>query len=304
MFSVIIPTYNRLNLLKRAVNSVLDQSFKDFEIIIVDDCSTDGTWEWLKSIKDKKIRVYRNNYNSGRSFSRNFGADKSNYDFLCFLDDDDEWLPSHLINFHELFKKHPNLKLAFSGYYKTNGDKKKKAAFSNINTTEQLIILKDFYANNYQDVMMLPSCGVIKKTIFLQNGRFNTNIRNGYGEDIELFTKVALIYKIGFTNRYTVLYFTLSNERKLINNTLISDIIDLNQFKEYEKQNSSLKKWLDLNRFSIARQLKLIKQNNEAKIVLTGISLRNISYIKLLSFNLPYKTFKIINDIYFKYRGV
>ena len=301
MFSVIIPTYNRLNLLKRAVNSVLYQSFKDFEIIIVDDCSTDGTWEWLKSIKDKKIRVYRNEKNKGLSYNRNLGASKSKQEYLAFLDDDDWWEEEHLKTFKLLFQKHKNIKAAFSGYIKTNEKKQQKAIFSNINTKNTFIILNDFFSANFNDVM-LPSCFCIEKKKFQELKGFNTKLKhNNLGEDTEFFTKLAIKERIGFTNKYTVMYSFISYERHFPNNLQLHDIFDMNQFINYEKQNPTLKKWMDLNRLSYARQLKLIKRNKEAKILLKEVSIRNVSILKYYSFYMPYKAFKLSNDMYFKF---
>ena len=300
MFSVIIPTYNRLNLLKRAVNSVLDQSFKGFEIIIVDDCSTDGTWEWLKSIKNEKIRIYRNKANSGESFSRNFAAKYSKFDFICFLDDDDAWLENHLYNFYRFFKTYPDVDMVFTGYIKEYPNKILKSRYSNLNCTNP-ILLDDFFKYNYGDVMMLPSCSVIKKEIFKKNKGFDPSIR--FGEDIDLFTKIGIKNKVGFTNEWTVLYnlknhYSQTNNKEKFHN---ADYSYLNKFKTYETSNPSLKRWLDRNRFSIARQLKLIYKNNEANDLLNDISPKNISAIKLYSLSFPNWLFRLINNVYFKY---
>ena len=92
-FSVIIPTYNRAHMLERAIKSVLAQTYKNFELIVVDDGSTDETKELLSKYKD--IHYYKID-NSGVSFARNFGVSKSKGKYLCFLDSDDEWLNEKL----------------------------------------------------------------------------------------------------------------------------------------------------------------------------------------------------------------
>jgi len=95
-YSVIIPTYNRLEVLPRAVKSVLEQKHKNFELILVDDGSTDGTSEWLNLQMDSRIRVIRLLENRGVSHARNVGIKTSCGTYLAFLDSDDEWLPSKL----------------------------------------------------------------------------------------------------------------------------------------------------------------------------------------------------------------
>ena len=94
--SVIIPTYNRDRLLPRAVNSVLAQTYDDYEIIIVDDCSTDDTQQVVAAFADSRIRHFRHEVNKGVSAARNTGIANARGEYIAFLDDDDEWLPTRL----------------------------------------------------------------------------------------------------------------------------------------------------------------------------------------------------------------
>ena len=94
--SVIIPTHNRSRLLGAAVASVLRQSFQDFEIIIVDDASTDGTEAFVRALADERIRYLKHSTHRNVSAARNTGVLGSRGELLAFLDDDDEWLPSKL----------------------------------------------------------------------------------------------------------------------------------------------------------------------------------------------------------------
>ncbi len=97
-FSVIIPAYNRAHTLRRAIDSVLAQTFEDFELIIVDDGSTDGTRALVEAVDDPRIRYFYQE-NTGVSSARNVGAGAARGEFLTFLDSDDtampEWLESH-----------------------------------------------------------------------------------------------------------------------------------------------------------------------------------------------------------------
>jgi glycosyltransferase involved in cell wall biosynthesis len=96
MVSVIIPTHNRAEFIADAITSVLEQTYKNFELFIVDDASTDITAEVVSKFDDKRIHYIRHDTNKGGSAARNTGIRNSTYDYIAFLDDDDEWLPDKL----------------------------------------------------------------------------------------------------------------------------------------------------------------------------------------------------------------
>lgn len=96
LVSVIIPTYNRDQLILKAINSVLVQTFQDFEILVIDDASTDNTGIVIKELNHEKIKYFRLDKNGGQCIARNFGISKARGKFVAFLDSDDEWLPSKL----------------------------------------------------------------------------------------------------------------------------------------------------------------------------------------------------------------
>jgi len=96
LISVIIPTHNRANLLPRAIRSVLQQTFGDFEVIIVDDASDDNTEAVIKQFRDSRVRYIRQTHTMGGSASRNTGIREARGDYIAFLDDDDEYLPDKL----------------------------------------------------------------------------------------------------------------------------------------------------------------------------------------------------------------
>ena len=106
-FSIILPTYNRENMISKAIESVKSQRFENWELIIVDDGSTDNTKKELieNYINDDKRIKYFFQENSERSAARNNGISKSNGDWICFLDSDDTYYHSHLLEFNKLIEK-------------------------------------------------------------------------------------------------------------------------------------------------------------------------------------------------------
>ena len=96
-FSIIIPTYNRAHVIMRPIDSVLRQTFEDWELIIVDDGSTDDTKSIIESYHDNRIR-YVWQENQERSAARNHGIALAKGEWICFLDSDDDYYPNHLAN--------------------------------------------------------------------------------------------------------------------------------------------------------------------------------------------------------------
>ena len=107
MFSVIIPAYNAEHCIERCINSILNQSFGEFEIIVVNDGSTDATLERLSKFSDKRIRVFTQE-NAGVSAARNKGIENAGEPYICFLDSDDEWFENHLSDLKEAISKFPD----------------------------------------------------------------------------------------------------------------------------------------------------------------------------------------------------
>jgi glycosyltransferase involved in cell wall biosynthesis len=99
-FSVIIPTYNREKFILPAIESVLNQMFTDFELIIIDDASTDNTEQIVTSIADSRIVYVKNSINLERCTSRNIGIQRAVGQYICFLDSDDLYMPNHLEVLH------------------------------------------------------------------------------------------------------------------------------------------------------------------------------------------------------------
>lgn len=120
-FSVIIPVYNRQTFIAKAIQSVLDQTFTDFELIIIDDASTDNTPHIIQTFTDKRIKYVRNESNLERCRSRNKGIEIAKGTYICFLDSDDYHLTHHLETLHqEIIKKNSPVALLFTNSWNCN----------------------------------------------------------------------------------------------------------------------------------------------------------------------------------------
>lgn len=111
--SLIIATYNRAALLPRAVNSVLSQTCDDYEIIIVDDCSTDDTQDVIRTFADPRVRPFRHEVNRGAAAARNTGIAQARGDYIAFLDDDDECTPNRLADQVSVLNSRPDVGMVY-----------------------------------------------------------------------------------------------------------------------------------------------------------------------------------------------
>jgi len=139
--SVIMPVYNRAGTVRRAVDSVLAQQFQDFELIVVDDGSTDGTCAVLEKIVDPRVRLIRMTKNSGSNAARNCGIRESRSPLIAFLDSDDEYLPEKLGAAVQTFARRPELEVMVDSFTRVNstGEKARSIVRRNpvIDSTEE-----------------------------------------------------------------------------------------------------------------------------------------------------------------------
>src|SRR5690606_6751565 len=115
MFSVVIPLYNKELSVRNTINSVLDQTFKEFEIVIVNDGSTDNSVKEVEKFDDKRIRLIHQE-NKGVSAARNRGIEEAKYEWIAFLDADDLWRENHLEEVVRMINIFPDFKVYVTSF--------------------------------------------------------------------------------------------------------------------------------------------------------------------------------------------
>jgi glycosyltransferase involved in cell wall biosynthesis len=287
-FSIIIPLYNKENFIENTIQSVLSQTFQDFEIIIVNDGSTDKSEEKVLQFKDDRIR-YFSKKNEGVSQTRNFGLTESNADFVAFLDADDYWYPHFLETMHHYCTFFPKQKV-FACAIEIETSKKTFPAQYSIRKTGDFEFVNYFRASNKESVI-LTSAAVFRKSIFKKTGLFDAEIKSG--QDTDLWIRIGIIYPILFIWKILVRY--IHDENSLSKNaSLMHSKMDFSKFEELEKTNSDLKYFLDLNRFSLAVKSKLTHNENQFNYYYNGINLKKLSFKKRFLLSLPSNLLQIL----------
>lgn len=202
--SVIIPLYNKAPYIKRAIDSVLSQTIQDFEILVVNDGSTDEGEIIVQQCNDSRIRVI-NQENQGVSVARNNGVIASNSELIAFLDADDEWLPDFLETVLRLRNKWPNAGLYGTGWYKHYpNDVIKKCHNNSVSKGDSLVLSPFKCVVKDGDFPISASTVLIPKSVIQEVGLFKVGIP--YGEDLEYWSRVALYYPFACNSEAHAIY--------------------------------------------------------------------------------------------------
>jgi glycosyltransferase involved in cell wall biosynthesis len=197
--SVIIALYNKGNLIKRAIESVLAQTFQDFEIIVVDDCSTDDGPDRVREFSDPRLRLIRTERNSGPSLARDTGIKASDADLIALLDADDEWRPGFLERCVRFMEAHPEAGLVATGYEiweKGNQHSVVMDALEGIVENPFGLWREIFY--------VWTSAILLRRKAYLETGGFDPRLR--YGEDVNLWLRIGMRYPIGYIPEALAIY--------------------------------------------------------------------------------------------------
>mgnify|MGYP000268263977 CR=1 FL=1 len=193
LVSIIVPTHNRNNLLIRALNSIKNQTYKDFEVLVVDDIGNESTKELVSSFADERFFYMRNQECQGATYSRNIGVRESKGNYIAFLDDDDEWYEKKIELQLEKFHNDKELGLVYGKIdiiitslnlkYETKPFKKGN-------------IYKDLLIENYVGATIIPMLNL--NLISKKECYFDTDYPAR--EEYDLWIRLAKSYKVDFVN--------------------------------------------------------------------------------------------------------
>lgn len=231
--SVIIPLYNKEKVIFNTVTSVLNQTYKDFEIIIVDDGSTDNSIESISKIKDNRLRVLSKD-NGGVSSARNFGLKNAKSEYIYFLDADDLILPDCLSSYAELIEKYNNHNV-FVANLKIRDQNSDEYLYCK-NKQYERIVKKPFKAYWNKEIYPRPGAMIIKKVCLKKIGYFNTEISRH--EDTEFVMRMLENFEIVYAPFISFIYVKETNHESTKIHSFKKEFgyyIDLKNKSFYEK---------------------------------------------------------------------
>lgn len=198
-FSVIIPLYNKAPYVRKTVESVLRQTFDDYELVIIDNGSNDGSSEIVASFTDPRIRIVRLEENVGVSNARNKGVELSTAPYITFLDADDWWEPTFLEEMAGLSERHPGAGIYGTKYYIVKNGKKRVAP---IGVDEDFLEGEINYCRVYAKTLCMPLTSItvsMPRAVFDEMEGFKPHLK--LGEDFDLWIRIALKRKVVFLNK-------------------------------------------------------------------------------------------------------
>lgn len=213
-FSVVIPLYNKEQTIERAIRSVLNQTVQNFEIIVVNDGSTDGGQQVAEAIRDTRIRVIHQE-NRGVSAARNRGIAEARSDLIAFLDADDEWKPEFLETIMGLRNNFPQANVFATSYIFCDGNEAYSASCINGITNHPW----EGILENYFDIAtksappLFTSAVAVTKTAITLIGGFPVGVKNG--EDLLTWAKLAIRYQIAYSTLPSAVYRMRDIEARL-----------------------------------------------------------------------------------------
>jgi glycosyltransferase involved in cell wall biosynthesis len=287
-FSVIIPLYNKENFIENTLRSVLNQDFTDFEVIIINDGSTDGSEAKVKQFEDHRIR-YFSKENEGTSAARNHGITVSTADYITFIDADDYWYPDFLQQMSRNISRFPEHKV-FSAAIEIETSKNIIPAQYSIEKTSDCEIVNYFDASS-NTTIICTSCAVFERSIFSTIGTFDTNIKSG--QDTDLWIRIGLVYPVVFSWRILARY-VFDSESLSKKKVDVSQKLNFSKFNELEKEHPKLKKFLDLNRFSFAIRCKINGDCKNFEYFKNALDPKSLTLKKRIILGLPGGLIKVL----------
>lgn len=217
MFSIVIPLYNKELSIKNTIQSVLDQTYQNYEIIIVNDGSNDSSAEVIKNIRDNRIRIVHQE-NQGVSAARNLGITEANHDWIAFLDGDDLWENNHLEEITRMIAAFPNEKFfatsfAYSDHRKLFKHKRNSTIFK----------VENYFKEAIKEHLVWTSTAVVNKDCFKSLGLFDIKMK--IGEDTELWNRMIRQYGLVKSDIITAIYRVEAENRTTLSKNLESTYV-------------------------------------------------------------------------------
>ncbi|WGK65068.1 glycosyltransferase family 2 protein [Croceiramulus getboli] len=292
-YSVVVTVYNKQDFIQSTLESVLRQSQDDFEILVIDDGSTDNSAEVIQGIDDDRI-TYFYQANRGAAAARNLGIAEARSSFIALMDGDDLWHPDYLATIDRLHERHPLARVLATGYEINGLHHTYPAEYSISKPKNAQPAMVSFFGSSEIHSLLTSSSAVIHRSVFDQVGFYDETITSG--QDTDLWIRIGLHYQVAFDPEIRV---TLRYDKQSLSkqNTSFDTLLDLDRYAAEEAQHPELKKFLDLNRFSFALKARLWNEAAQYKRFRESIDLTHLNWKQRFLLRQPAAVLRILLQV-------
>lgn len=205
MISVIIPLYNKVATVEAALRCVLAQSYQDFEIVVVDDGSTDGSADVVGRVDDSRIRLIRQ-ANAGVSAARNRGIAEARGEYVAFLDADDEWKPDYLAVQHRMTELYPQCDVFATNYeFRDASGRVRPTLLNRLAIDGDSGVMDNYFeVASYSHPPITSISIMVRRSAIETVGGFPVGIKSG--EDLLTWARLVCRYKLAFSKKTCAVY--------------------------------------------------------------------------------------------------
>ncbi len=289
-FSVVIPLYNKESYVLKTLQSVIVQTYTDFEIIVIDDASTDNSLELVKQLEDTRIRIIEHKKNLGLSSTRNTGINAANNNYIAFLDADDCWHHNFLENIALLIEKFPKQKV-FATHYKENYNGTMFTPKTKLPPSKKgtFMVVDDFFKVNLGRLILTQSCIVVNKHVFTTVGGYDEEVT--FAEDIDFFIRCFSVFDLAYYNKES------HTQNTTVNNSLTQSSTANKKYpnlKKYLGTSDTLDTFINFYLYCFCQRLKTEKRINAVRELRTEINLNSLNIVQIILLYLPHPLYALV----------
>ena len=293
-FTVILPLYNKEKHVENSIKSILNQTFTDFELLIINDCSTDSSANIAATYLSEKVTLIQNKKNSGLAATRNTGIRKASSNYVTFLDADDLWKPTFLEKIYNLIQKFPEAGIFATNYEEIWDKTVKQPRNGSENLSADFIGYIDFFKLNLKQGIYNHGSVCLHKEVYEKVGFYNKELN--FSEDLDFNIRANYHYKLAYDNSVQMSYF-MQTDNQLTRSSIKNKILpDFDKYEDWAKTNQDVKKYLDFERYVLGKRLK--KDNDlRWKKMIVNIDSKNLNWKQNFLLKVPSSMLNLIDKV-------
>ena len=294
-FTVIIPLYNKEKYVENVLKSILNQTFTDFEVLIVNDCSTDKSVSKIESYLSEKVRLIHHEKNKGLSATRNTGIQNAKAEYVCYLDADDLWKSTFLETIHRLVTNFPEARIYGTNYDEVYENKTFTIHNGGIELGNNYEGIINYFKTDIKQGIYHHGSICLHTSVFKKVGYYDENIK--FSEDFDFNIRANYYFKLAYSNSIQMSYFMQTDNQITRSSILNIQVPDYDKYENWAKTNPDLKKQLDFLRYVLAKKLKKDGDKSLWKKIIKPIQLKNLNWKQISLLYAPRNILLILDKI-------